>query len=191
MAERPVSELAWQNRAALNFVLHFAQADWEGAQKMRSQAGEFLDGPAPSRQLLASLHKGTKALFAELMEEGYAGYRVRLTVHGLIMAFPDRFRDGRLRTRNMPNTDAMSVRDRFLYRVVQLVTTIGAEKVLRCQAPRVRSTTPCGRLFVKVTRKEFCTPTCAWRAHMRTVRKRESEGRVKRVRKHGKKTRKG
>jgi CGNR zinc finger len=50
------------------------------------------------------------------------------------------------------------------YRAIRLLEDLGAEKLLICPAPE------CGRLFFKVTRKEFCSTRCQSRIYMRGYR---------------------
>jgi hypothetical protein len=76
--------------------------------------------------------------------------------------------------------------DQFRYQLVRLVQTVGVEKILRCAAPRARSTEPCGRIFVKATRKEFCSTRCQTRTYMRThpdrTREDKNDGKTTRTR---------
>ncbi len=62
-----------------------------------------------------------------------------------------------------------SPRDLFLYRVIRLLDELGTDKLHTCLAP------DCGRLFFKVTRKEFCSTRCQTRTYMR---KRRQEARA-------------
>jgi hypothetical protein len=57
-------------------------------------------------------------------------------------------------------------RHRFSYRVLRLIDDVGVDKVRQCA---------CGRVFVKVTRKEFCSTRCQMRFYMRTVRAKERQ----------------
>lgn len=62
--------------------------------------------------------------------------------------------------------------DRFQLHLTQLLEQVGANKIKRCTAERPRSTgVPCGRLFVKVTRKEYCSATCQIRVYQRAARR--------------------
>jgi hypothetical protein len=56
------------------------------------------------------------------------------------------------------------LRDRLLYQILRLLEQLGAEKLQKCPAPE------CGRLFFKVTRKEFCSTRCQSRVYMRGYR---------------------
>jgi CGNR zinc finger len=73
-----------------------------------------------------------------------------------------------------------STRDRFLYRLIRLLEQFGVEKLQACAAPE------CGRLFLKVTRKEFCSARCQSRVYMRQRRQDEREQANKRTARHGK-----
>ena len=55
-------------------------------------------------------------------------------------------------------------RDQVLYRVIRFVEELGTERVKACPEPK------CGRLFFKVTRKEFCSTKCQSRSYMRKLR---------------------
>ena len=54
--------------------------------------------------------------------------------------------------------------DRFLYQVVRVMETGGAEKLSACAAA------DCPRLFLKVTKKIFCSTRCQSRTYMRRLR---------------------
>jgi hypothetical protein len=54
--------------------------------------------------------------------------------------------------------------DRLQYETMRLLETVGAEKVLACPE--------CGRLFLKVTKKRFCSTKCQSRVYMRAYRER-------------------
>jgi hypothetical protein len=54
--------------------------------------------------------------------------------------------------------------DRFQYQLIRLLEDAGVEKLLTCPAP------DCGRIFLKVTKKRFCSQRCQSRIYMRQVR---------------------
>lgn len=70
-------------------------------------------------------------------------------------------------------------RDLYLYALLRIVEQVGVDKVLACPAPKPRSDEPCGRLFLKVTRKECCSSRCQSRRLMRDVRQAERTPRAK------------
>jgi hypothetical protein len=72
-----------------------------------------------------------------------------------------------------------SVRDVVLFQVVRLLERLGTDKVLACPE--------CGTLFVRQTRKEYCSTRCLSRRYMRDVeRPRQRSSRRKATRHHGK-----
>jgi hypothetical protein len=74
--------------------------------------------------------------------------------------------------------------DRMQYQLVRVLEAVGADKIRACR---------CGRLFVKVTKKENCSARCQSRFYMREQRARErKEDERLRTRKdhHGQATRK-
>ncbi len=61
--------------------------------------------------------------------------------------------------------------DLFFYRLVRLLEQVGVERLRVCQAPdRSRPGGVCGRLFLKVTRKKYCSTRCQSRTYMREHR---------------------
>jgi len=89
-------------------------------------------------------------------------------------------------------TRAGALRDLFLYRLVRLLEEVGAERLQVCQAPdRTHTDGTCGRLFLKVTRKQYCSTRCQSRTYMREQRLQEQRERqeLKKGSRHGKATR--
>ena len=62
------------------------------------------------------------------------------------------------------------LRDRFRFSVLRILNTVGVDKLAICPAP------DCGRLFVRVTRKEYCSTRCQSRLYMRKYRAGEAGG---------------
>jgi hypothetical protein len=61
--------------------------------------------------------------------------------------------------------------DRFQYQLIRLLQEAGVEKLLTCPAHKARPDTGiCGRLFLKVTQKNYCSTQCQSRAYMRDYR---------------------
>jgi hypothetical protein len=70
-----------------------------------------------------------------------------------------------------------SPQDRFRYQLVRLLGEVDTRKLLLCTARKPRPETGvCGRLFFKVTRKEYCSTTCQTRMYMRGWRAEERKG---------------
>ena len=153
---------------ALRFAIDFAQVDLaevDPADVTRSLRRFLLipDHVVAARPFSSADLKDTQteahALLAAIVRTGAAMVRVTLT---MALARPA-VQSGRIvltspRVLTLPMGE---LRDRFLYRLVRLLEDQGVEKVLRC---------PCGRLFFKVTRKEYCSTRCQSRLYMRTYR---------------------
>lgn len=65
----------------------------------------------------------------------------------------------------------------FKYQLIRLLESVGVEKIRKCAAP------DCDRIFVQVTRKEFCSTRCQSRIYMRSY-KPPARLKAKRNRKH-------
>jgi hypothetical protein len=78
-----------------------------------------------------------------------------------------------------------AVINRLLYLAYALVQDVGPERIRICQRQK------CGRLFVKTTRKAFCSTNCQSRDYMRAYRANDYHpvGRNRKGRRDGKKTR--
>ena len=66
-----------------------------------------------------------------------------------------------------PPSVAGQPRDVFMYLTTWLLTSAAAHRLSVCPAPE------CGRAFVKVTQKRFCSTLCQSRIYMRTRRAQE------------------
>jgi hypothetical protein len=62
-----------------------------------------------------------------------------------------------------------SLRDKVVYRLMSLLAETGLDRLLSCPA------SGCGRLFLKLTRKEFCSSRCQSRSYMQRFRAKEPE----------------
>jgi hypothetical protein len=72
-------------------------------------------------------------------------------------------------------------RDVVWFQLLRLLQTVGLNRVLVCE---------CGKTFVKVGRREFCSVNCQKRVYMRQQRAEERQDRARRERRsHGKATR--
>jgi hypothetical protein len=152
---------------AVRFAVEFAQADLEktNAQALAKQICHFFQGayrpgaPAPDRHELLKVQADTRAFLERLMHEGFASESVRLLLcvyrHGSAR---------RTRQKSVASSATASLRDRFLFRLIELLNAQGAEKLRVCAAPG------CGRVFFKVTRKEFCSARCQSRINVRRWR---------------------
>ena len=85
-------------------------------------------------------------------------------------------------------TRAGSQRDLFLYALIRRLEQVGIDKLRVCQArDRKQASGVCGRMFLKVTRKEFCSARCQSREYMRSyAREGTTDRKQKRRRVHGK-----
>jgi CGNR zinc finger len=63
--------------------------------------------------------------------------------------------------------------DRFLYQIIRVLEAVGVDRLKSCPE--------CDRLFIKVTKKKFCSTRCQSRAYMRGYRE-ELYGKPKRAR---------
>ena len=114
--------------------------------------------------------------------------RVDLAMNVVIIASPDRAARLSDRRQRLPDARVHTVwrgapRDMFLSRLIRLLEHCDVETLRVCPAPE------CGRMFVKVTRKEFCSTQCQSRVYMRKYRalaaspnKKERHGKTTRTR---------
>lgn len=165
-----------ENVATLQFLIEFAQLDLLVLTPaeflgMMKKANTFLhrdkpkawkeDAPINGGPILEFLQQRTRELLVDVA--AHTGFTLGAT--DLILSFWG-VTDGR-RFRIVPrgNPDAV-----WLYQVVRLFEAIGTERIQMCPA------TDCGRVFLKVTKKEFCSTRCQSRTYMR---KRRAEERAK------------
>lgn len=80
--------------------------------------------------------------------------------------------------------------DLLCFRIIRLIEDIGIPRLAVCQAASAtaESGQVCGRLYVKRTRKEFCSTKCQSRVYMRRLRAEERKNQPQR-RQRGKTTR--
>jgi hypothetical protein len=85
----------------------------------------------------------------------------------------------RVRTGQEPGVSLVrvSTRDTVLYDVFTALQEVGPDRIRACPE--------CGQIFVKVTRKEYCSTRCQSRVYMRQMRAAERAARQKGSR-HGK-----
>jgi hypothetical protein len=159
---------------ALQFAIELAQmTDQElgGASERVRQfvfVPDWVEGRAsrPTEETLRTIQSATRSLLASVVKSGFAMARLQLVV---VVARPELVPPSRKDARVMTSVDASPLLDRFLYRVIRLLEEIGIEKLQVCRAPQAgRDDAICGRMFMRVTRKEFCSARCQSRAYMRT-----------------------
>jgi hypothetical protein len=170
---------------ALRFAVDFAQTDIEAVDvaEVERQIENLLNlphyldpragwakvpklGKAALQEMQASLSE----FLANLTGIGTDEVTVSLTfwaVRSLKEGADQMARAKRDATAYEPRVDVLvhgQPRDWLLYRVIRLLEQVGAQNLKTCPAPE------CGRLFLKVTRKEFCSARCQSRIYMRGYR---------------------
>lgn len=169
--------------AALQFVVEFAQqADLATASMRRvGQIERQLDAvlnpdrpaawhrvPRIDRPTLLTLQAEVLALLTNIAERGMEQVELRLTFWVARELRADARNDARAvrdSTAYVPDVGVLvygPVRDWLLYRVIQLTLQTGAGNLRSCP--------DCGRIFFKVTRKEYCSTRCQSRVYMRKYR---------------------
>ena len=171
---------------ALQFAVEFAQMDLTHAKpKDLSRVAARLDAllnpdhphtwapvPALDRAALVALQGALHATLTEIISRGWVERAVRLQLLAVRPRRPGAKGSRGPYGRPDPGAWAADVgllvygepRDWLLYRVMRLLEELGAEKLQVCPAP------DCGRLFFKVTRKEYCSTRCQSRIYMRRYR---------------------
>ena len=153
---------------ALRFVVAFAQLDLAQAPKAqlrqaawgvklltnRETPGRWVKRPEPDREFLQALQDRARALLEQFVKGPAA-------IEGdLLLTFAlTRAADGRVGVQVHGSPLHL-----FLYQVVRALELGGAEKLSACPE--------CGRLFLKVTKKRFCSTRCQSRVYMRAYRER-------------------
>jgi CGNR zinc finger len=174
---------------ALRFVVEFAQVDlaqaptrqlrqvaW-GVQLLinRETPGHWAKKAGPDLVLLQALQDRARAILEQFVKGPVA-------IEGdLLLTFlVTRDDEGRVRVQVHGRQ-----LDLFAYQLVRVLETGGAEKLLACPAPE------CGRIFLKVTKKRFCSQRCQSRIYMRQLRADERAERdaLTKGARHGKTTR--
>jgi hypothetical protein len=157
---------------ALAFLVDFAQldpaalaTDPRGALELRVQA--LLHREHPARRVQPG-HLSRAQM--RVMQQ-----RTRLILEGLASGGPVGIAGDLLLSFYLLPTAAGHVaehvlgrpEDLFVYQVKQVLMATGTARIKKCPA--------CGRLFVKRTRKEFCSTRCQSRTYMRTFRARKAD----------------
>ena len=173
---------------ALRFAIDFAHADdVSGASEQVRRFVVTPDAPIQdwtpqSAEALQALQATIRALLYKLVDQGFAV--VERNVKTLLVRAGQPRRPA---ANYQPATvdqviDVSPIADRFLNRVIRSLEDVGLENLQVCQAPLAGSDdATCGRLFLKVTNKEFCSTRCQARTYMR--------GYIPKGSRHGKKTR--
>ena len=144
----------------LKFGLDFAQMDLSSADLRAVSDGlnDFFAGmrgavrgkPVPIAAL-AEAQGETNKLFRSLVKSG-------VFVGPVLQLQPTVMRPGLLSSSRWGAQVVSgmngSLRDRVLYRMIELVQELGVEKLRECPAPE------CRRLFFKITQKRFCSSQC-------------------------------
>ena len=174
---------------ALLFAIEFAQADdvTAAAQRIRqfvvSPGSPVTDWSPQSLEALRALQQSTRALLINIVERGFA-VAARTVKTLLIRAGQPRRPAAHYFSPSHDEViDVSDIPDRFLNKVIRSFEEVGLEKLQVCQAPLAgsRDDAICGRLFLKVTRKEYCSTRCQSRTYMRNYNPKGSR--------HGKTTR--
>lgn len=174
---------------ALRFVVEFAQVELTHAPKRqlhqaawdvqllinRETPGHWVKKAEPDLVFLKALQERARVVLGQFVQGP-------VTIEGdLVLTFiVTRDDEGRVRAQVHG-----SPLDLFAYQLVRVLETGGAEKLLACPAPE------CGRIFLKVTKKRFCSQRCQSRIYMRQLRADERAERdaLTKGARHGKTTR--
>lgn len=159
----------------LRFVVEFAQVDLDRASKRdrrhaawgvvllmnRETPGHRVQRPEPDRVWLQAFQDRARAILRQFVDGP-------VTIEGdLVLTFiVTRDAAGRVRVHVHG-----SPTDRFAYQLVRVLETGGAAKIEACPAPG------CARIFLKVTKKRFCSQRCQSRIYMRERRAAERAAR--------------
>jgi hypothetical protein len=173
--------LRQRNDDALRFVAEFVQADLGELSPAklavverrvhafinRGRPAGWDDSPSLDRAALEFLQRRGHELLADVARDR------RFTVAGdLVLTFWG-IRQGQ----GIQVLVGGSPLDRFLHQIIRLLEVVGATRLQACPAP------DCGRIFVKVTKKRFCSSRCQSRVYMRGYR---AQGYVAKEPTHGK-----
>lgn len=156
---------------ALRFIVEFAQMDLPPTSMRQLQAVErqvqrFINREMPGHWVNAATPD--RVLLGALQSRAFSLLHLLVTVkpvRNLAIA-------GDLQLSFYAVREGSSVRvmvmgsplDRLLYQIIRVLEVIGFDKLFECPAPE------CGRLFLKVTKKRFCSQRCQSRIYMRQLR---------------------
>jgi hypothetical protein len=160
---------------ALRYIVEYVQLPLDTVPVAKLVAIEhqleaFISRESPARELVGTTlgRVGLHLLQREgrAVLEGVAQGGTFTMAGDLVLSFYAIRRDGELSIQVLG-----SHLDRMLYQIIRVIERVGVDRLLRCQAP------DCKRLFLKVTRKEFCSTKCQMRMYMRGKRADEKEER--------------
>jgi hypothetical protein len=162
--------------AALQFIVEFAQVDLLRLAPQRyldtlKKVGAFIRrDTAGGEDFIAADLNRAPALFQERALEILRN--IATTKQGFTLAAADLVLTF-VGVREGSKVDFVvhgSPLDRFQYQIVRLLEKAGANRLLVCPAKN------CGRLFLKVTKKRFCSTRCQSRDYMQRYRAGEVGG---------------
>jgi hypothetical protein len=185
MAMNPLTDIQ-----ALQFAIDFAQAEKvpKDALEIRrfvvTRESPIHDATGQTPADITVLQKRTRALLQALVMCGHVTVDRRVRTM-LVRAGPP--------MKPVPNytsprqdviVDVSELTDRFINRLIRAFENVGLEKLQVCQAPAPgrHDDAICGRLFLKVTRKEYCSTRCQSRTYMRGYNNPEGSGNGKKTR---------
>lgn len=174
----------------LQFVIEFVEVDLADASKKtlttvernirflvgqegsepflpRTTARGWLRAPRLSVATLVRLQRDVRRVLKGLMEDSRASTDVEIRLRYAAVRWSIAPTRG---TTAEPLGEGVSVwvhgssRNRLLHRLMRLINTLGT---------KLRTCPGCGRLFVKVTRKRYCSSACQNRLYMRGRRAKE------------------
>jgi CGNR zinc finger len=172
MRRNPLREPA----TALKFILEFAQVDLlqlapqrylDTLKKVRAFIQRDRDTTDGEAVIAADLNK-VPTLFQERALEilrGVATHQGATIAGDLVLTFA-----GVRQGSKVHFVVHGSPLDRFQYQIVRVLEKAGANRLLACPAPG------CGTLFLKVTKKRFCSTRCQSRVYMQRYRAGEVGG---------------
>ena len=157
---------------ALKFVVEFAQINLQEVPAKRLPAIDLQVQRFINRETPGHWHTAAPdpALLRELQSRAFSLFRDLLTVTprqslaiagDLLLTF-FAVSDDTGRVRVIVNGTAVA---RFLHQIIRVLEATGFDRLFVCPAPG------CGRFFVKVTKKTYCSTRCQSRVYMRQYRK--------------------
>jgi hypothetical protein len=161
---------------ALKAIVNFAQlpdlqqATPAGLRKIEQSVQRFInrespghwrfEGEAPDWKRLEALRERAYRLLKAFAERGVA------PAGDLRLTFVAALQDGSVRVHVTGEAEA-----RLPYQIVRVLEAVGPDRLLKCPA--------CGRMFVKVTKKSYCSTRCYGTAYMKVYRAEQKKKRRK------------
>src|SRR5690349_24240221 len=163
-------------------VVDFAQSDDRHAgQHLRRLLFGSLPGWLVPSDLATADARAIRDELLSLLNAAITGERHRVSVQIARQIW----RDARVSKDVMISTSSPLTRDLVLYQTTELLRRVGVNNLRSCPAPKQDGI--CGRLFIKVTKKEFCSKKCQARVWARARRAEEAQERKVKI--HAKTTR--